>query len=167
MKPFQNGQILSAEETERLLGVSKPEPGHRRPEPVAESPIPAAPVAAVIEPEPQAPVEPKAVKPKSAFIAAKKTYKLTLLPDHVRMATTWAGMKGMTVEQFLVDILERELEQRGKVGAARIDRPGWAPKQLISGPSGSVKVEVPSVSSEAPASNEPEPTEGSLVDFDF
>jgi hypothetical protein len=154
MKSFQNGQILSQEETERLLKTNNGPTDADSDNRVHATP---APAATVIEP----PVEPKAVKPKSAFIAAKKTYKLTLLPDHVRMATTWAGVKGLTVEQFLVDILERELEQRGKVGAARIDRPGWAPRQLISGPSGSVKVAAPEP---APA---PEPTETSSVDFNF
>jgi hypothetical protein len=162
-----NGQLLDAAQTEAILKglASAPAllPTPPAPEPEPEAPKPAAPkkpVTAKRAPAKSAarPAATKsaAVKPKAAKPAALKAPALPRVPQKQASNTIpftvkvplsvmptvrrFSALKGMAPEQYLQDLVDRALENRGKIGQAVIQKPSWA-SQLIGGPSGSVKVD--------------------------
>jgi 3-oxoacyl-ACP reductase-like protein len=127
---FTNGQILSAEETERLLKGTTARPS------ADDSSAAIAAVAPQPEPEPApepAPA-PKKSKAKIASTSDLKLFKILLTNDQQRLAEGLAKMKNLPIEDLLTELVVDELEQRGHIGKPRIDKPSFA-KVSVSAPS--------------------------------
>jgi hypothetical protein len=84
-----------------------------------------------------APVLPK-VPHKEGSKAAPFTVKvpLSIMPTVLR----FSRIKGMTPEQYIQALVDESLDNRGRIGQPVIHSPSFA-EVLVSGPSGSVKVD--------------------------
>lgn len=130
---FTNGQILSAEETERLLKGTTVGPTADDSS-AATTAVAPEPELAVAEPPPEPVPATKKSKVKIASTSNLKLYKIVLTNDQQRLAEGLAKMKGLPIEDLLTQLVVDELEQRGHIGKPRIDKPSFA-KVSVSAPS--------------------------------
>lgn len=131
---FTNGQILSAEETERLLSGHSRDLNGTTVGPTADD---SSAATTAVAPEPELAVAepaPKKSKVKVASTSDLKLYKILLTADQQRLAEGLAKMKGLPIEDLLTQLVVDELEQRGHIGKPRIDKPSFA-KVSVSAPS--------------------------------